>query len=143
MTTRFTRLGLLLALTLVVGACAAGKALRQGDAAMKAGDLDEAVAAYRKAVQSAPDNPNYKIALERATLAASRAHIERAREFEQKDQLEAALGEYRQGSEYDPSNRGAAAKVEQLEKTIRDRIEAARPKPPITAMRAPPPPSRF
>jgi general secretion pathway protein D len=125
----------LLSLALVAGGCAAGKAFRQGDVAMKSGDLDEAVASYRKAVQSAPNNPNYKIALERATLAASRAHLDRAREFEQKDQLEAALGEYKQGSEYDPSNRGAAAKVEQLEKTIRDRLEAARPKPAITAMR--------
>jgi len=33
---------------------------------MHDGNLDEAVAAYRKAVQAAPDNPNYKIALQRA-----------------------------------------------------------------------------
>ena len=44
---------------------------------MRAGNLDEAVAAYRKAVQAAPDNANYKIALERAMLAASRAHLDR------------------------------------------------------------------
>ena len=45
----------------------------------------------------------------------------------QKDQLEAALGEYRQASEYDPSNRHGDAKVAELDRTIRDRIEAARP----------------
>ncbi|HWF86129.1 MAG TPA: tetratricopeptide repeat protein, partial [Vicinamibacterales bacterium] len=135
MTIRLRSLGLLLSLTLVAGGCAAGKAFRQGDVAMRNGDLDEAVAAYRKAVRAAPSNANYKIALERATLAASRAHLDRARDFEQKDQLEAAVGEYRQASEYDPSNRGIAAKVEQLQKTIRDRAEAARPKPAITAMR--------
>ncbi len=135
MTIRLRELALLTALALAAGGCAAGKAFRQGDAAMKGGNLDEAVARYRQAVQASPGNPNYKIALERATLAASRAHLDRAHEYEQKDQLEAALGEYKQASEYDPSNRGAAAKVQQLDKTIRDRIEAARPKPAITAMR--------
>jgi general secretion pathway protein D len=135
MTIRLRGLGLLLTLALMAGGCAAAKAFRQGDAAMRSGNLDEAVAAYRKAVQASPDTANFKIALERAMLAASRAHLERARDFEAKDQLEAALGEYRQASEYDVSNRGAAAKVAQLDKTLRDRIEAARPKPPITAMR--------
>src|SRR5438132_2665697 len=96
---------LVLGLALVAGGCAAGKAFRQGDAAMRAGQLDEAVAAFRKAVQAAPDNPNYKIALQRTMQAASRAHLEKAREFEAKDQLEAALGEYRQASDFDPSNR--------------------------------------
>ncbi len=46
-------------------------------------------------LQAAPDNPNYKIALERAMLAASRAHFDKARAFEAQDQLEAARGEYR------------------------------------------------
>ena len=135
MTKRLNRLGVLLALALVAAGCAAGKAFRQGESAMRAGSLDEAVAAYRRAVQAAPDNANFKIGLQRAQLAASRAHLERAHEFELKDQLEAALGEYRQASEYDPSNRVATAKVAELDRTIRDRIEASRPKPPIQAMR--------
>src|SRR6185369_6689851 len=101
----------------------------------KAGNLDEAVAAYRKAVQADPDNANYKIALERAQLGASRAHLDRAREFEAQDQLEAALGEYRQASEYDPANRQATAKVAELDRKIRDRIEASRPRPAIEQLR--------
>ena len=51
------------------------------------------------------------------------------------DQLEAALGEYRQASEYDPSNRLVSVKVADLDKTIRDRVEAARPKPQIQQLR--------
>jgi general secretion pathway protein D len=137
MTKRLNALGMLLALALTAGGCAATQAFRQGEAQMRAGNLDEAVAAYRKAVQAAPDNANYKIAMSRALIAASRAHLEKAREFEAKDQLEAALGEYKLASEYDPSNRVATAKVAELDRTIRERIEASRPKPPIVAMREP------
>src|SRR5436305_1415138 len=125
----------MLTLALLAGACAAGQAFRQGELQMRSGNLDEAVAAYRKAVQAAPDNANYKIALQRAQLASSRAHIDRARDFESKDQLEAAIGEYKQASEYDPSNRLATSKVAELDRTIRERIEASRPKPAIEAIR--------
>jgi general secretion pathway protein D len=134
-TRRLKELGVLVALALVVSGCAAGKAFRQGDLAARAGNLDEAVAAYRRAVQAAPNNANYRIALERTMLAASRAHLDKAREFEQKDQLEAALSEYRLAGEYDPSNRLAATKVAAIDRTIRERIEAARPVSPMTQMR--------
>lgn len=78
---------------------------------MKVADFDQAVAYFRRATGDSPDNPNYRIALQRAMLAASRAHFDKAREFEEKDQIEAARGEYQMASEYDPSNRQAAAKV--------------------------------
>jgi type II secretory pathway component GspD/PulD (secretin) len=130
-----SRLGFLLAAATIVAGCAAGQAFTQGESATKAGDLDGAVAAYRKAVQEAPDNASYKIALQRAMLAASRAHLDRAKEYESMDQLEAALGEYKQASEYDPSNRLISVKVADLDKTIRDRVEAARPKPQIQQLR--------
>src|SRR5438045_1495228 len=135
MTKSLRGLGLIVAVAIVAAGCAAGQAFRHGEAAMRAGNVDEAVGHYRKAVQAAPDNPNYKIALERATVAASRAHLERAKEFEANGQLEAALGEYKQASEYDPSNRTSVAKVAELDRAIRERIEASRPRPPIEAMR--------
>jgi general secretion pathway protein D len=134
-TRRLTALGILIALAIAAASCTAVNAFRKGEAAMHSGDLDQAVAYYRAAVQAAPDNANYRIALERANQAASRAHLEKAREFEQKDQLEAALSEYRAATEYEPSNRLAVAKVAALERIIRDRIEASRPKPPIQEMR--------
>jgi general secretion pathway protein D len=124
-----------IALASLAAGCASARAFRDGNTATKAGDLDQAVAYYRTAAQAAPDNPNYKIALERALLAASRAHFDKARAFEAQDQLEAARGEYRLASEYDPTNRQAAAKVVSLDQTIRDRIEAARPKPAIEQLR--------
>jgi general secretion pathway protein D len=129
------RLAVALAVAAMAAGCAAGKAFRRGESEMRAGNLDAAVAAYRKAVQESPDNAAYKIALQRAMLAASRAHIDRAREYEQNDQLEAALGEYKLAAEYDPSNRLASSKSLDLERTIRERAEAARPKPQIEQLR--------
>src|SRR5262245_6346662 len=113
---------------------------------MKKGDLDMAVASYRKAVQADPDNAHYKIALQRAMLAASRMHVDRAKQYESMDQLEAALGEYKLAAEYDPTNRLVTSKVAELDRTIRERVEASRPKPAIQLAReraraaaAPPP----
>src|SRR5436190_19445622 len=88
-----------LLLALLAGGCAAGQAYRRGDTAMRAGNLDEAVAEYRTAAQAAPDNASYKIALQRAMQAASRSHLEKAHQFEVDNQLEAALGEYKAASE--------------------------------------------
>jgi general secretion pathway protein D len=125
----------LLAIAVLAGGCAAGKAFKQGQAAAQAGNLDEAVAAYRRAVQASPNNTEYRIALERTMQAASRAHLDRARDYEQKDQLDAAISEYRLAAEYDPSNRLATAKVAALDRTIRERIEASRPAPAIQQLR--------
>jgi type II secretory pathway component GspD/PulD (secretin) len=90
---------------------------------------------YREAVQKDPNRLVYRIELERAMLAASRAHFDNARQLESKDQLDAALLEYRKTTEFDPSNRQAIERVIQLEKQIRDQIEAARPRPQITQLR--------
>ncbi len=128
-TKRLRRICALLLVTVVTWGCAAGQAFRRGDEAMKNGDLDQAVANFRAAVQADPDNPQYKISLERAMQAASRFHLDRAHQFEQQEQLEAALGEYKLAAEYDPTNRQIAGKVASLERTLRDRLEAARPRP--------------
>ena len=122
-------------LAMFVSGCAAGRAFRKGDEAARAGDWDSAVGEYTKAVQENPDRAEYKIALERATQSAARDHISRAHELESKDQLDAALMEYKRALELDASNRLAAARAIELEKTIRDRIEATRPKPPIQGLR--------
>jgi general secretion pathway protein D len=129
------KFGLILVVVTLSLACAARTAFRQGEAAARAGDIDQAVAHYRTALQSDPGNPDYRIALERAMLAASRVHLERARDLEKQDQLEAARSAYRQASEYDPTNRAAAQKVTTLDQLIRDRMEAGRPKTPLEELR--------
>ena len=124
---------LLIAAILLAG-CAAGAAFRKGQDAARDRDWDAAVLHYREALQADPDRPEYRIAFERAMLAASQAHIQAAREAEAREDLAAAVREYRRAVEYDAGNQMAAAKAAELERTIRDRIEASR-QPRIDGMR--------
>ena len=121
-------------LVVLVSGCAAGRAFRRGQEAVRAADWDAAVTYFTKALQENPDSPEYKIHLQRAQEEASRAHIEKARELEKSDQVDGALAEYRRALQFDATNRTAAARAAALEKLIRDRLEAARPKPRIVEL---------
>jgi general secretion pathway protein D len=130
------RLGIVIVVAAVLSAgCGASRAFGRGDSAARAGDWDTAVEFYRRAAQEDPDNPNYQIALERAMLNASSRHLDEARVFEARGQLEDALREYRRASELDPPNRLVAGKVSEMERRIRDLSEANRPQPSIQRMR--------
>jgi Flp pilus assembly protein TadD len=83
---------LLFVLVLLVSTgCTASRAFRQGQDAIRVGDWDTAVAHLTKAVQADPDSAEYKIHLRRAQEEAARMHVERARELEEKEQLDRAL----------------------------------------------------
>ena len=125
---------LLLALLVSTG-CTASRAFRRGQDAQRVGDWDAAVEHYTKAVQENPDSAEYKIQLRRAQEEAARMHVERARDLESKDQLDSALMEYRRSLELIGTDRVARAKVAELERKIRERIEATRPKPAIDSLR--------
>jgi len=127
-------LGVVLAAALTAG-CATGRAFARGEAAGKAGDWDAAVGFYRQALQSDPDRPDYKIALERAMLAAAGMYSERGRQLEAAGQLEEALRAYRKAQEFEPANRQLSSRAAQLERTLRDRIEALQPRPEIDRLR--------
>ena len=129
------RLVVLFVVAVLVSGCAAGRAFRRGQDAARAGDWDAAVAHYTRALQESPDNAQYKIELERAMQNAAREYITRARELEEKGDLDAALIAYRRAVEMDGSNRLAAAKAVELERAIRDRIERSRPQPAIDKLR--------
>jgi type II secretory pathway component GspD/PulD (secretin) len=142
------RLGIwivVVALAATMAGCTAGRAFRRGEVAARAGDWDAAVTHFTRAVQESPDSPEYKIALERAMQSSAQEHISRARQLEAKDQLDAALMEYRKATEMDATNRLATARAAELERIIREKIEASRPVPRIEALRqqaarqAPPP----
>ena len=119
----------------LVAGCAAGRAFHRGDDAARAGDWDAAVDHYRRAVQREPNNAAFRIAYERAMISASQVHLDAARIAEARGQLDDALREYRRASEFDPPNRQLAAKVIDLERTIRDQNEAARSKTSVQQLR--------
>ncbi len=125
----------ILIVAITAAGCAAGRAFRQGEEAARLGDWDTAVLHYRKAVQEAPDRPDYKIQLERAMQNAALDHLARAYDLEGKGQLDPALKEYRKALEYDLTNRIASSKAAELERKIREQVEAARPKPKIEELR--------
>ena len=92
----FVKVVTILVLFAVLAAgCATGRAFSRGEAAGKAGDWEAAVGFYRQALDDDPDRPDYKIALERAMVAAAAMYGERGRQFEASGQLEEALRAYR------------------------------------------------
>jgi general secretion pathway protein D len=127
-------LGLTL-VTVVAAGCATGRAYVKGQNAAKAGDWDAAVAYYREALSHDAGRVDVRLALERATRTASQNHMARARQLEQQDQLPGASAEYRQAADLDASNALAAAKVIEIDRLIRQRIEDARPKSQMQELR--------
>ncbi len=119
----------------VLSACATGKAMHSAQAAADRGDWDSAVAYYRQALNSDPSRIDIKVALERTMRTASAEHLKRAKAFESQDQLSGAAAEYRLAADLDPGNTLALTKALEIEKKIRDQIEASRPRPRIEDLR--------
>ena len=124
-----------LLLAMLAAGCGAGRSYGKGESAARAGDWDTAVEYFRKAVQTDPKRAEYTISLQRAMIAASQHHLDQARVFEVRGQLDEALREYRRASEFDPPNRQVAGKVTEIEHKIRDQAEAAAPKSNINQLR--------
>ena len=117
MNRRLLRSVMILAMAAVLAAgCATGRAFARAEEAGRAGDWEAAVGFYRQALDDDPDRPDYKIALERAMVAAAAMYAERARQFEETGQLEEALRAYRKAQEFEPSNRQLSAKAAQIER---------------------------
>ena len=125
----------MLALAAGTWGCTASRAFTRGNNAAMQLDWDLAVTYYAEAVKAEPGRADYKMALDRAKLAAAQVHFEKAREYERRDQLDLALMEHRRVVEHQPNSQEARAAIQRLEQTIRDRIEAARPKPAAEIMR--------
>ena len=125
----------ILVITGLIAGCATGRAYNRGQEASRAGDWEAAVGFYRQALQNDPDRPDYKIALERAMVAAAGQYTERGRQYEAAKQLEEALRAYRKALEFEPSNRQLSSKASEIERILRDRNEAATPRPEIERLR--------
>ena len=128
---RLVWLGIILVSGTMLAGCATSGAFRQGETAALDEDWDRAVEFYRQAVQDDPSDPTYRIELERAMQNAARVHLARAQELESRDELPAALAEYRRAMEYEPTNGQIVATVSGLERRLRDLVEASRPPSPL------------
>lgn len=122
------RYGAIALLAIATTGCLTGRAMSRGDAAMKRGDWDAAVAHYREAVAENPRAVEAKIAVQRAVREAADAHIARGRKLEAEEQWAGAAAEYRLAVEFEPSNVLALTKALSIERRIRDLAEAARPR---------------
>ena len=132
---RASRFGVAIVAAALLSGCVAARSYRRAEELSKQGEYDAAVSYYRKALDDSPDRAEYRIALERAMLQASRAHLTLAKEHEDRDDLAAAVADYRKAVEFDGSNQQAALRATELEIVLRDRLEASRPKPPVEEMR--------
>jgi general secretion pathway protein D len=132
---RTMRAGAGLALVLVLAGCGANRTFNRANDAAQAGEWDVAVEQFRAALQADPDNPEYRIALQRAMLNATTHYSEQGRIAEARGQLDVALRAYRRANDFDLGNRSLASKVTELEKKLRDEAQAAIPPSTIEQLR--------
>lgn len=132
----YLRAAALAAAAVVAAGCATGAAFRQGEMAAHGEDWDAAIEYYREAVQDEPQNAAYRAALHRAMINGAREYYARARALEESGALADAVRAYRRAGELDAGNNDALQRAADLERAIRDRAEASRPRAPIEDMRA-------
>jgi general secretion pathway protein D len=84
--------------------CAAQKAYKRGQEAAKRGEWDRAVAQYIIALNKKPDNPQYRVGFERARLAASQFHFQKAKQLASTSNYEQSVIEYQLALDFDPTN---------------------------------------
>jgi general secretion pathway protein D len=102
-------------LLLAAAGCATSGAFRAGESAERLQDYDRAVLEYQRAVKAAPDNVQYRRALERARLRASTDHVNMARRLAGRGLYNEALDEYRLAAEFNPGAPGVAEEMRDLE----------------------------
>jgi len=102
-------------LLLAAAGCATSGAFRAGENAERLQDYDRAVLEYQRAVQGAPDNVQYRRALERARMRASTDHTNMARRLSGRGLYNEALNEYRLALELKPDAPGVAEEMRDLE----------------------------
>ncbi len=102
-------LRLLTTMTMVVAlavqfGCSAQRAYHRAQTAAKQNEWDRAVGQYMLALNKHPDNPAYKAGFERARLAASQFHFQKAKELVATRNFEQAIVEYQFALNFDPTN---------------------------------------
>ena len=111
---------------LFVSGCAASGALHRGDSAEHRQDYDLAVVEYTKALRLRPDDPEARLALDRAKLRASQDHFMRGRRLSATGKLDQALVEYELAAELNPGNGDLDEELRATRNKLRAKIAVAR-----------------
>ncbi len=116
----------IIALTFCFWGCAGlSRSYKLGTEAALGKNWDKAVKYYQRAALESPENSVYRLALFRAKLAASTAHLIKARGLAFQGRKEEALVEYEKALSYDPLNRIIAEEAKSL---IEEEVKEEEPK---------------
>lgn len=121
---------LVIAFTLLCISCAWRKDFRQGQEAFERKDWDQAVTYFLKAVGEKPDSVELRISLANALISASNHYLQKGKQFQEANQLKAALVAFDKALEYNPENNDARRRklkllkyLKELEKQQREKTE--------------------
>lgn len=92
--------------------CAAQRAYNRAQDAAKHEEWDTAVGQYLIALNKKPTNPSYRTGFERARLAASQFHFQKAKILVQTRNYEQAIIEYQVALNFDPTNQYIANELD-------------------------------
>jgi general secretion pathway protein D len=104
--------GLVLMATVLLTGCPKGN--QDNNAGTKAEalkDYDTALDYYNKALQTSPNNTEFKLRAARARFEAAQWHVDQGRRFREQASLELALAEFRKAQMIDPSSAVAQQEV--------------------------------
>ena len=101
-------LALLMATVLLAGCPKGGQNYSAGEKAESLKDYDSALDFYNKALQTSPNNTEYKLKAARARFEAGQWHVDQGRRLREQSNLELALAEFRKAALIDPSSAVAA-----------------------------------
>src|SRR4029077_13364109 len=96
---------------LLTGCTRASQENNAGTKAEALKDYDTALDYYNKALQTAPNNTEYRLKAARAGFAAAQWHVDQGRRFRDQANLELALAEFRKAQMIDPASAVAQQEV--------------------------------
>src|SRR5882672_1583470 len=117
----FSGMALLLASVLLAGCPKGGQNYNAGEKAESLKDYDTALDYYNKALQTSPNNTEYKLKAARARFEAGQWHVDQGRRLRERANLELALAEFRKAALIDPSSAVAAQESQATLQMITDK----------------------
>jgi len=142
---RFSGLAVLSSVVLLAGCPKGGQNYSAGEKAESLKDYDSALDYYNKALQTSPNNTEYKLKAARARFEAGQWHVDQGRRLRDQSNLELAMAEFRKAMLIDPSSAVAAqeaqATMEMItikQGTTENKNEPASPADDLKLMTGPP-----